>query len=251
MGTNALQDQIHLLSNVVYTSGTSLRDKASKEEGIKIVVESKLFPDVPVGKWYSNSIRYCANLGLITGYTKGSNAGKFGLNDTIKRGQIATILYRLEGSPEVVGESPFPDVQDSSKYYYDAAIWASQNEIVTGYTKGANAGKFGPNDDIKRQDLAVMLGRYAKYKGINITTEYSLDNFRDKNDVSGYAKNAPDTFIQYMIENGVITGKEKNIKDKNNVVTDKYFLIDPQATATRSQAATMVERFCHIILNIQ
>ncbi len=244
MGINAPDDQIHLLSNMVYTKGTSVKDCSTETEGITIVVQSKPFPDVEVGKWYTNSIRYVMNYGMMSGYSSGANAGKFGLNDLIKRGQIAVMLYRLAGSPLDDVDintlvSPFPDVQDSSKYYYRAAIWANQNGIVTGYTSGANEGKFGPNDYIKRQDLAVMLARYAdKIEHIDITSTYSLDTFIDSDKVSGYAANS----LKYIVEKGVITGNDK--------LGPTQLRILPRDNAKRSEAATMVERFCHNVLNM-
>ena len=214
-----------------------------------IAVVTKVFPDVKVGEWYSEGIRYCKVNGLMNGYTNGENKGKFGLNDSIKRGQIAAILYRLAGSPygdtdpntDLV--SKFLDVQNKGSYYYKAVIWASENGVVTGYTSGANAGKFGSNDSIKRQDLAVMLGRYAKYvEGKDTTSTYSLDNFRDGNEVSNYAKE--NTYIQYIVEKGIITGKDRMDGEI------PYVILDPKATARRSDAATMIMRFCQNILGM-
>jgi hypothetical protein len=206
-----------------------------------------IFPDVPEGKWYSDGIQYVKNNNLMSGYSGGDKDGLFGPDDLIKRGQIATILYRLAGSP--YGEtdentdlvSTFPDVQNKKSYYYKAVIWANEKGIVTGYTSGANKGKFGPNDYIKRQDLAVMLGRYAKLvANIDTTTEYSLDTFRDNNSVSSYAKE--NTYIQFIVENGVITGKERTNGD------DNYVLLAPKDTAKRSETATMLMRFIKNVL---
>ena len=214
---------------------------------------TNIFPDVKVGEWYSEGIRYCKVNGIMSGYASGANAGKFGLNDLIKRGQIAQMLYRLAGEPLKDVDintlvSPFPDLQDKEKYCYKAAVWANQNGIVTGYTSGPNAGKFGPDDPIQRQQLAVMLGRYVKnYLHLSTESTETLDGFRDKNDVSNFAKD--DTLIQFIVEKGVITGKERTIKEGDTVI-DHYFLLDPKATAKRSEAATMFMRFCENVLKM-
>jgi hypothetical protein len=206
-----------------------------------------IFPDVTYDKWYGDGVKFVKDYNLMSGYSGGDKDGLFGPDDLIKRGQIATILYRMAGSP--YGEtdenttlvSNFPDVQNKKSYYYKAVIWANEKGIVTGYTSGKNVGKFGPNDYITRQQLATMIYRYVcyvenRYIYIDIN---SLNDFSDKDEVSDYALIG----MQFAVQNNIITGKE--IKEGDVVVST---ILAPKDTAKRSEVATMIMRFCQKVL---
>ena len=88
-------------------------------------------------------------------------------NATLTRAQLAQILYNLEGKPQVQGDLDFTDVAEG-KWYYAAILWANQEGVVDGMSPDT----FAPNEDISRQDLALMLYRYA---GEPAVTRASLD----------------------------------------------------------------------------
>ena len=182
------------------------------------------FNDIPEGKWYYDSVKYVYQNGIMTGL----NETTFAPSNNLTRGQMVTLLYKMEGMPEVEGTPTFPDVQDSSKYYYNAVKWASDNNIVTGYANG----NFGPKDFITRAQLAVILYRYAQFKGKNVSTTGDLSQFPDKGDVAKWAQDA----VTWAVEKGIISGNENK---QTGVKT-----IDPKQNATRAQVATMIERYC-------
>ncbi len=188
--------------------------------------EDRVFPDVPNGKWYTNSIRFSKNYNLITGY----ESGFFGLNDSITRGQIVTILHRLAGSPDAsVLENPFEDVPEG-KYYTDAVKWAADRGITTGKTPTS----FDPNGFVTRQELAVFFARFAEKLGINTENDYDITNIADYNDLSGWAI-AP---MKFIMQRGVITGD----------MALGYPRILPKNNATRAEAATMFSRFYNSVM---
>ena len=113
------------------------------------------FEDVYIDDWYSSAVEYSYKNGIIKGY----NDTTFAPNDKLTRGMLVTILYRMEGERAIQGEPKFPDVKDSKQYYFKAVKWATDNNIVSGY----DTGYFGPNDNITREQLAVILNKYAKY----------------------------------------------------------------------------------------
>lgn len=86
--------------------------------------------DAQAAAWYHDGAHYCVENGLMKGY----DDGKFGTNDDISRGQIVTVLWRLEGSPDASG-SGFGDI-DSAAYYASAVAWAAENGVVKGYDDG-------------------------------------------------------------------------------------------------------------------
>ena len=116
------------------------------------------YSDLDANEWYADGVRYVLEHGIMSGY----GDGKFGPNDTTSRAMIAQILYNMEGKPAYSGMSDFTDV-NANDWYAAAIRWASAEGIVGGYGNG----KFGPNDELTREQLVTILYRYAKYKGVN------------------------------------------------------------------------------------
>lgn len=198
--------------------------------------EAALFPDVGKSDWFYEYVKYVKDNGMMSGYTSGEDAGKFGPNDPITRGQIVTILYRREGQPAVSGSLNFADKDDStlwsSNYYNNAILWASQNGIVTGYKDGADAGKFLPDKEITRAEFAIILQRYAKLKGISTTDVAPLTGFYDYDQVEGWEKAG----LSWAVAKGIISGDKATTPPS----------LKPHGDATRAEAATMIMRFCNI-----
>ena len=134
---------------------------------------------------------------------------------------MATILWRMEGSPAPKGKNSFTDVE-AGKWYADAITWTAENGIFAGYGKD----KFGPDDPITREQLAAIFYRYADYKGYDLTVKGNLDKFKDADKITDYAKTA----MQWAVGSGLMKGKSGN-------------LLDPQGTATRAEIAAMLHRF--------
>jgi len=150
----------------------------------------------------------------------------FSPNMTLTRGMVVTVLYRLEGSPEVKELSnPFNDVVEN-KWYSNAVKWAAANGIINGYGNG----KFGPEDNITRQDLAVIISRYADMAKKSLSETKSYQNFKDDADIANYAKEA----IEKLFHAKIINGKPDNI-------------FDPKGEATRAEFAAMLQRFLESI----
>ena len=186
---------------------------------------SKLpFEDVKTTDWSYSAIKYMYD----NKYISGTSTITFSPETKITRGMVVTILYRMEGIPYVPGLSQFPDVQDTSAYYYVAVKWATQNGIVSGY----NNGKFGPNDPITREQLSVILNNYCKYKGKYKTVNANLSRFKDAGEISDYAKWG----MNWAVGSGVITGNATE------------GTLNPQGTATRAEVASMLYKYC---LNIK
>ena len=129
---------------------------------------------------------------------------------------LTQILYNKEGRPVSSG-SAFADVT-SDAWHSEAVAWAAARGIVSGYGNGL----FGPNDHITREQLAVMLWRYA---GEPAATSKEL-HFNDVDEVSAYALDA----LCWATENGIINGKGGGI-------------LDPRGQATRAQVAQMLMNY--------
>lgn len=188
----------------------------------KVTVEAVFSPvplpfvDVDENAWYSDAVRYVYARGIMGGY--GNNI--FGPNDELSRGMLVQILYSLEGRPSVSGESAFNDVEDGA-WYCDAVTWASENGVVYGYSDG----NYGPNDSITREQMVVILYRYAQAKGFDTSQGGAgIREYADFDQISDYAVEA----MTWAVNAGVICGT-------NNTLI-------PQESATRAQAAAVLMR---------
>ena len=175
------------------------------------------FTDVSEKDWFYGDVMFVYENGLMLGTSK----TLFSPHGTATRGMMATILWRMEGSPVPKGKNSFTDVE-AGKWYADAITWTAENGIFAGYGKD----KFGPDDPITREQLAAIFYRYADYKGYDLTVKGNLDKFKDADKITDYAKTA----MQWAVGSGLVKGKSGN-------------LLDPQGTATRAEIAAMLHRF--------
>ena len=175
------------------------------------------FTDVSEKDWFYGDVMFVYENGLMLGTSK----TLFSPHRTATRGMMATILWRMEGSPAPKGKNSFTDVE-AGKWYADAITWTAENGIFAGYGKD----KFGPDDPITREQLAAIFYRYADYKGYDLTVKGNLDTFKDADKITDYAKTA----MQWAVGSGLMKGKSGN-------------LLDPQGTATRAEIAAMLHRF--------
>ena len=107
--------------------------------------------------WFYSDVLFVYENGRMLGTSK----TLFRPHGTATRGTMATILWRMEGSPAPKGKSSFTDVE-AGKWYADAITRAAENNIFAGYGKG----KFGPDDPIPREQLAAIFHRCADYKDV-------------------------------------------------------------------------------------
>ena len=137
------------------------------------------------------------------------------------RAKIVTMLYRLAGEPAVSGTNPFTDVE-SGKSYTDAIIWAASNGIVTGY--GNN--KFGTDAEVTREQFAVIMYRYAKYKGYDVSKSADLSSYTDASSISSWALDA----MKWAYAEELITGRTETT-------------LAPKGSATSAEAEEILNRF--------
>jgi len=175
------------------------------------------FTDVSEKDWFYGDVMFVYENGLMLGTSK----TLFSPHGTATRGMMATILWRMEGSPAPKGKNSFTDVE-AGKWYADAITWTAENGIFAGYGKD----KFGPDDPITREQLAAIFYRYADYKGYDLTVKGNLDKFKDADKITDYAETA----MGWAVGSGLVKGKSGN-------------LLDPQGTATRAEIAAMLHRF--------
>lgn len=177
--------------------------------------------DMETGDWYYNAVYYNYDREIMNGV----DLDHFEPLSNLARAQFAIILHNIEGKPSTAYEPKFKDVADG-EWYTEAIMWASSNKIVTGYTDGSE--RFGWGDNILREQMAVMMHRYAEnFKNYNVSDTADFDRFEDAQSVSAYAEEA----MKWAVGTGIITGKDNGTR------------LDPQGYASRAECAIIIQRF--------
>lgn len=186
-----------------------------------------VFSDVKKGQWYVSAIQYVYDYDIMAG----KSATEFGTSQPLKREQFVQVLYNHMGKPEVTSANSFEDVKKGA-YYYDAVLWAKENKIADGKIKNGKS-IFGVGQNISREELALMLYRYAKLRGYNVAREAgATEGYADSNKVSLWAKEA----MEWAVTRGIMSGKGGDDVPKSEI------RLDPAGNATRAECASMMKK---------
>ena len=176
------------------------------------------FTDVFENQWYYDYVKYAVDNGLMSGMSD----TEFGSEINIQRCMFVTVLYRMDGEPDSTEDIVFTDVPENA-YFKKAVSWANTNGIVSGYSDD----EFAPDENITREQLATIIWRYARYKGIDISSENdNALNYDDTREISDYAIPA----MKWIIGVGIIGGFDDNT-------------LRPKDNTTRAQTATILKKF--------
>lgn len=170
------------------------------------------------GHWAQEDIEYL----LARGIVKGNTQGQFLPNNRISRVEFTAMIVRLLGLTEA-SKVEYLDVKNNA-WYADAVNKASTANLVTGYS-----GKFNPDSNITREEMAAIIVRALNYNKIDnlITKELS---FTDSQNISVWARQPLETAYGMGLITGMGDGK---IAAKEN--------------ATRAQCAAILRRVSDIM----
>lgn len=201
--------------------GTSpKKDTTVETTDIVTDIETCPFGDVS-NHWAYEAVKYVYANSLM----QGTNEVIFAPDGNMSRAMLVTVLYRMANPEGTEYTHSFSDVPEG-QWYSDAVAWAASNEIVSGITST----EFAPDSDISREQMALVIYRFAKMQGYDVTDKSDISNFADKDDVSDWALDA----IKWANKAELINGTSKT-------------LLSPKATATRAQVAAIIMRFCENI----
>lgn len=179
------------------------------------------FPFVDVSKtdWFYNDVKYVWQHDIMNGVSD----TKFAPETSMTRAMFVTVLYRLEGSPDVTGMAtpPFTDIGAKNfDWAYNAIVWAYN----TGVTKGTSATTFAPGVAISRQEIVTMFYRYAGSPAVS-----GSPIFGDSSVISSWARDA----VQWAKSFGVVNGYPNGN-------------FGPVDATTRGQMAAMIHRYMQL-----
>lgn len=168
--------------------------------------------------WAKSAIESAVAKGLFAG----TSPTTFHPDQAMNRAMLVTVLYRMEKEPAAEGRGKsFADVS-AGAYYAKAVAWASDKGIVAGYSET----QFGPEDTITREQLAVILNRYATYKGYNTSKTADLAAFQDADQISEWAR-VP---VQWANVMKLLNGRTSTT-------------LAPKGSATRAEVAKILVTF--------
>ncbi len=194
------------------------QDSSEVQEGqtpAEMVLNGSTFPDVKESDWYFTAVKYVYENGLFQGTEEG-----FEPNIPMSRAMLVTVLYRYAAPEDEERENPFADVPEG-QWYTEGIKWAAEHGIVSGVSEDT----FDLDAAITREQLALILYRYAKLCGYELS-DADIAGFEDADEISDYAVDA----IRYAVAEGIISGKTNTT-------------LAPKDGATRAEVATMLMRF--------
>ena len=189
---------------------------------VKTPVSELPFTDVAATADYYEDVKYCYDNNIF----KGTTDTTFEPDTTMNRGQMVTVLWRLNGSPEPTSANPFTDVADTSAYAR-AITWAAENKLTNGTTDTT----FAPNQTITRQQFLAILYRYARFMeyDVSVGEDTNILSYEDVNQAAEYAIPA----LQWACGTGVLEAEGK---------------LEPTAAAPRWQVAEFLANFSQLVV---
>lgn len=186
------------------------------------------FTDVKTDDWFYESVDFVYEHGLMNG----TGETTFAPEITMTRGMLVTVLYRMEGSPEVTDEERAVFDDTSGAFYTDAVAWAKSNGVVNGVSDR----EFRPNDEVTREQAVTIFYRYCvEYCQIGGGQTVELDGqFADADKVSDFAVDA----MKWSAAVELITG----------IPADGAVYLQPKGKLSRAQSATILMRCVEDIL---
>ena len=186
-------------ANIHYNSTGPDTTKPAEPTDPKPETPAITFNDVPADSWYASAVSFAVERGLL----EGDGKGNFNPNDKLTRAQTFAILARLDGKTVTGGN-----------WIDTATQWAVGKDVSTGEN---------PGSDVTREQLVVMLWRYADEPGADTSV---LSGYPDRTGLHDWGEPA----MAWAVAAKIVEGDGGKLM--------------PQGNADRAQAVTMIQRYC-------
>lgn len=194
--------------------GKSKKDDAKPDDSKK---DDEEFEDVHKDDWFYDGVKDVVK----KGYMQGISRRKFAPYMSTSRAMINQIVYNLDGKPQSVGKHDFTDVPQNA-WYVQSLNYTFDKGVVVGFPDKT----FRGDTTITREQLALILYRYAKYKGYDLNTEADVSKYKDFKNAGNWSQ----TSIKWAIKHNVMKGRSNAT-------------LAPTATLTRAELATILKNF--------
>ena len=208
--------------------GFAANGKYIAPEGVtvSVILNKKSFTDIS-GHWAAGSIDFVTEREIFVGTGGGNFSPDLGMTRAMFAAVIGRLYERSYGEIKTSGTHTFTDC-DYNTYYGKYIAWASKNGIIYGYGNG----RFGPDDQITREQMAVIIYRFADFLGVIPDSIGTVLGYPDGDSISDYAKNA----ALYCQTTRIISGRKGGV-------------FAPQDTVTRAEVAAIIQRFVEAVLD--
>lgn len=194
-------------TSIQITASTSVADE-------EVYTEADLFSDIENVSWAKTAITELGNKEIITG----KEPGKFFPEDNISRAEFIKILVKAFNFDDETAECDFTDVVEED-WYYNYIAAALKNGLISGYTDDT----FKPNNNITREEMAVVISKLLHKIHANISIDTDILQYSDKDDISSYALES----VAAVTTLGIMGGMGNN-------------MFSPKETTNRAQAAKVI-----------
>lgn len=184
---------------------------------VKIVDNGKDFLDVHESAWYAGAVDFVSGHDLYNG----TGAGLFSPDTVMSRAMLASVLYRLESAPEAAEHllDGFADGTAVAAWAREGMSWAVEEKIL----QGTDGGRLAADGPITREQLAVMVYRYAQVCGMDLKVSAAAD--LSAQGVSPWAETA----MAWAVDKGILEGKDGG-------------RLAPRDPASRAEVAAILQR---------
>lgn len=172
------------------------------------------FTDISDEDWYADDVRWANENGIMTGILQ----TEFVPSMALTRGMLAAIIGRMENPSDMDGEAAFADIDDEM-YYAPYIEWAAKNGIL----RGMGDGTYRPEENITREQMAVVIRYYAQYKGLDIS--FAELDYTDADEISDWAAES----VAYCKAAGFMRGRQNGE-------------FSPKEGLTRAECAAVIRR---------
>lgn len=188
----------------------TVTNEAGEEVEVSVAELPNVYADVADDSWARDAIAYANTLGLMNGVGEDDNGDKsFNPEGTTTSEMLTTVLFRAVSGETTEGEN----------WAESALAWASDTNLTEGL--GLEEGK-----EVTREQMVTMMYRVAAAKGFDVTAAAELEGYTDAEGLSDFALAA----MQWAVSIGLIKGTSDTT-------------LDPSASVTRAQIATILMRF--------
>lgn len=181
---------------------------------VKVADLGKNFNDVSRNDWFHSAADFVTSRGLF----QGMDAVTFAPNETMSRAMLVQVLHNLEGNPNFGINSAFTDT--AGKWYVVPASWATYCGYISGYPDNTFRGEV----NITREQLALILYRYAGCPAIDGFVNTPIFDYYDYGEISAYAWDA----MYWAVNSGVL-------------YTNGSTHLSPGKDATRAEVAQTIQ----------
>lgn len=209
---------------LIWSLGTGMMISASALDHVNTLSASIVFEDVSSDSYYHDAVLWAVKAGI----TEGTSQTMFSPDENCTISQIITFLWRANGSPVPQIENPFKDIKETD-YFYNAAIWAYENELVSG-------NEFAPYSPCTRGQTMLLFYLLAG------SPQAEFSTFEDVAFDSVYSRP-----ISWAVSQGIATGQSAasfapdEICTRGQIVTFMYRNYG-QANAQKSEIRLQAEK---------